>query len=129
MSFTCIELYITDDPDFGCTITFSDTKSEEYGDFNLTHEIFNPKEKYLTIQRTYPEARYENDYYHIETSETDTELGYLDKILVYKLQDTLKIQWCGDEVLIRLKLEATEVNQLTKIIKTRFKEIIILIEQ
>jgi len=129
MSFTCIELGITDDPDFGCTITLSDTKNKKYAEFQILDHVIDFKEKYLLIQRSYPEARYENDYYYIESSETDVELDYRDKIVIYFLQDKLKIQWSGAEVLINLELEEKEISHLRKTIKKRFKEKVILIEQ
>jgi hypothetical protein len=71
MSFACIQLDITDDPDFGCTITLSDTISKGFEEFQIPGDIVDSNEKYLLIQRSYPEALYENDYYHIETSETE----------------------------------------------------------
>jgi len=78
MNFSCIELIINDDPDFGCTIHFSDTKDKGYDENQTIDEIINSNEKFFSIQRSYPEELYENDFYHIETSESDTDLGYSD---------------------------------------------------
>ncbi|MBM3404930.1 MAG: hypothetical protein FJY10_08585 [Bacteroidetes bacterium] len=129
MNFSCIELRITDDPGFGCIIQFSDTKDNEYDENQTTDEIINLKEKYFLIQRSYPEELYENDFYHIESSESSTELGYSDKILIDLSKDNIKIQWSGDKVELGLNIEEAEVLYLRKILKKRFKEKIILTEK
>jgi len=128
MNFTCIELSIIDDPDFGCTIKLSDTKEKEYDENQTIDEIINSKERYFLMQRSYPEELYENDFYHIETSESNTELGYSDKILIDLSKEKIKIQWCADMVVIGLNIEEIDWIHLRKILKKRFKERIILTE-
>jgi hypothetical protein len=128
MNFICEELSITDDPDFGCTIQFSDTKDSGYVENQSIDELINSDKKYFLIQRSYPEELYENDFYHIETSESDTELGFCDKLVIQLNRDKIKIQWCGDMVEIGLKLDERESSRLRKTLKTRFKEKIIMIE-
>jgi hypothetical protein len=129
MNFKCIELTITDDPDFGCTIQFSDTKDKGYDEDQTIDEIINSKDKYFLIQRSYPEDLYENDFYYIETSESGTELGYSDKILIELSKDKIKLQWSGDKVEIGLNVEEIEILHLRKMLKKRFKEKIILTEK
>ena len=129
MNFKCVELSITDDPDFGCTIRFSDTKDKEYDENQTIEEMMTSNDKYFLIQRSYPEDLYENDFYSIETSESDIELSYLDKILIELNEDNIKINWSGDRVEIGLKLEENEIKYLRKILKKRFKERLILIEK
>jgi len=129
MNFTCIELSIIDDPDFGCTIKFSDTKEKEYDENQTIDEIINSKEKYFLIQRSYPEDLYENDFYHIETSESNTELCQSDKILIDLSKDNIKIQWSGAKVEIGINVEEIELLHLRKILKKRFKEKVILAEK
>jgi hypothetical protein len=129
MNFTCEELTISDDPDFGCTITFSDTKDKGYDENQTIDEIINSNEKYFLIQRSYPEEQYENDFYSIETTESDVELGYLDKILIDLSHDNIKFQWSGDKVEIGLKLNETDIIHLRNILKKRFKERMHLLEK
>ena len=129
MNFKCVELSITDDPDFGCTIRFSDTKDKEYDENQTIEEMMTSNDKYFLIQRSYPEDLYENDFYSIETSESDIELSYLDKILIELNEDNIKINWSGDRVEIGLNLEENEIKYLRKILKKRFKERLILIEK
>jgi hypothetical protein len=129
MNFKCEELTISDDPDFGCTIQFSDTKDKGYDENQTIDEIINSKDKYFLIQRSYPEDLYENDFYHIETSESDIELGYLDKILIELSKDNIKLQWSGNKVEIGLNIEEKEILHLRKMLKKRFKERIILTEK
>ena len=129
MNFLCIEITIIDDPDLGCTIHFSDTKDKGYDENQTINEIINSKEKYFSIQRSYPEELNDNDFYHIETSESDTDLGYSDKILIELSKDKIKIQWSGDYVEIGLNVEEIEVLHLRKMLKKRFREKIIITEK
>jgi len=92
-------------------------------------EIINSNEKYFLIQRSYPEDLYENDFYHIETSESNTELCQSDKILIDLSKDNIKIQWSGDMVEIGINVEEIELLHLRKILKKRFKEKVILAEK
>lgn len=128
MNFKCVELKIADDPNFGCTIQFSDTKDKEYDENQIIEEMMTSNDKYFLIQRSYPEDLYENDFYHIETSESNVELSYMDKILIEFSEDNIEIQWSGDKVKIGLNVEENEIKLLRKILKKRFKERIILIE-
>ncbi len=63
VDFICKTLSITDDPDFGCTVEFSDSIDNE--NENIDYIIDNT-EKYLLIQRSYPEDIDEIDWYFIE---------------------------------------------------------------
>ena len=128
MNFICEELSITDDPNFGCTIQFSDTKDPGYVENQSIDELINSDKKYFLIQRSYPEDLYENDFYHIETSESDTDLGFRDKLVIPLNRDKINIQWCGDMVEIGMKLDERELSRLLKTLKTLFKEKIIMIE-
>jgi len=70
MNFNCKEIDISDD-NFGCRITFSDTKDEGYIDNQSYKEIMESFGEYLSLQRSYPEDEFENDYYTIELSNFD----------------------------------------------------------
>ncbi len=48
MNFKCETLSITDDPDFGCTISFSDEKPGN-NEFKLMEELMHPSYKYLLL--------------------------------------------------------------------------------
>lgn len=128
MNFICKELIITDDADFGCTITFTDSIESDDTQKSIS-EIINPNERYFTIQRSYPEDFDEIDFYHIETSESDTELGYKDQIIFYLKSNSVKIQWCSDEVEIGINLNNNEIAKLKRKIKNRFDEKIIFLDE
>lgn len=128
MSFTCNNLSITDDPDFGCTIKFSDTKDPGNIDYLLVDEINNSNEKYFLLQRSYPEEQYENNFYSIESSESKTELGYKDLILIDLSRYSVKFQWSGDKIEIELILNENDFVHLKKILRKRFKDRIIMTE-
>ncbi len=127
MNFKCEELTICDDPEFGCTITFSDTKDKGYDENQTIEEWLNPQGKYLSMQRSYPEEFDEDDFYTLETSESNIELGYRDKILINMNKQKIKIQWSSEEVEIGLqKLDEEAYHYLEKILNERFAEKVII---
>jgi len=127
INFKCKHLSITDDPDFGCTLEFSDSE-----DINNEHarieDLLHPKDKYLLLQRSYPEDEYENDWYTVESSESDIELSQKDKIIIKLRPHVFTISWPGEQLSIGLNLLDKEFLRLKKILKTSFKERVILIE-
>jgi hypothetical protein len=126
MNFTCEKLSITDDRGFICIVEFTGkTDPENKGIEETSHNY----QKYFRMQRSYPEELYENDFYSIETTESATELGFLDKIIIYLNRDLIKIEWCSDRVEIGLKLHAKNFDRLRNILKSRFKEKIIMFEE
>lgn len=127
MNFKCQALSITDDPDFGCTIQFSDTADHGFNENQSIDEIVNSNEKYFLLQRSYPEDFDEDDYYSIETSESEVELGYLDKIIIELSKERIKIRWSWVQVEIGLSLQENEFAKLERILKRRFKEKIIML--
>lgn len=121
MNFKCEELTISDE-ELGCTITFSDSKSSD-DQFKTVEEIMNSEEKYLLIQRTYPEDDDDVDNYHIESSETDVELLSDDIEMTVALgRKRFKIEWPGAHLEIGLSLTDMEFDSLKEILETRFKD-------
>ncbi|MCF8255602.1 MAG: hypothetical protein K9J84_13580 [Bacteroidia bacterium] len=125
VDFICKNLSITDDPDFGCTVEFSDSIDNENENIDY---IINNTEKYLLIQRSYPEDIDEIDWYTVETSENETELNQKDKIIIKLNSSLFEINWSGSKLIIGLELSDSELNDLKKILKTRFKDKIILLD-
>ena len=126
MNFQCKELSISD-YELGFTIIFSDSQSSD-DQFKTEEEIINSGEKYLLIQRSYPEEEDDIDYYYIETSETDTELSPRDKMIVEISQEKFKINWSGDHLEIGLNLTDKEQQELRKAFEVTFKERTILLK-
>src|SRR5690606_5809553 len=127
MNFQCKELSISDE-ELGFTIIFSDSQSSD-DQFKTEEEIMNSGEKYLLIQRSYPEEEDDDiDYYYIETSETDTELSPRDKMIVEISQEKFKINWSGDHLEIGLNLTDKEQQELGKAFEVTFKERTILLK-
>ncbi len=124
MKFNCEELTITDDRDFACTILFSDTRGFNAADWPRDENV-----KYLMIQRLYPEDFDETDFYQIETSEEEEELGLKDNIIIDFKTNMIKIRWSWVEVEIGLDLDDKEIQRLKRILKSRFKKKVILIEE
>ena len=124
MNFQCEELTISDD-ELGCTVKFSDSKSLD-DQFMTIEEIMNSDEKYLLIQRTYPEDEYDLDYYQIESSETETELNSKDKLIVRLSPEKLEIDCSGDHLEIGLSLTDKEHQDLKEVFDVVFKERMIM---
>jgi len=126
VNFQCKELTILDE-ELGCTVTFSDSKSEN-DQFKSIKEIVNSNEKYLLIQRTYPEDDDDEDYYYIESSESDTIFDPDEKIIVKLNQKRFEVNSSGEQLRIGLNLENQELKDLVRIFKTRFEEKITIIQ-
>jgi hypothetical protein len=127
MNFHCEELEINDDADFGVTITFSDTK-REYGESDSIEDLLHSTDKYLLIQRSYPEEEGEINWYSIESTESEIELNPKDKIIIKLTQDILEIRWSGELVQIGLTFTEKERNRLETILNRSFKQRLILIK-
>lgn len=119
MYFQCKELWISDE-EFGCTITFSDSKTSEDRSKNA-EEIWNSNEKYLLIQRTYPEDDFEPDYYHLESSEFETGPDSNDIVTVRMDPKRFRISWKGVILVIGLDLTKKEIKNLKNVLESRFK--------
>src|SRR5690554_321347 len=111
MKFICKQLTINDDADFGCTIEFSDTIDKGQENQSVT-DLLNPKDKYFLVQRSYPEDFDEDDFYHVETTESDIELSYKDKLYFELNPERVKIRMAFDVITIGLNLEPEEYKGL-----------------
>ena len=78
MKFNCKEISISDE-EFGCTLTLSENKDDGISELEMTtEEIFNSIGRYVMLQRTYPEGRFEEDYYYFESSDFDKSGELID---------------------------------------------------
>ena len=128
MNFICKQLTLVDDGDFGCSIEFSDSTDEEYQENQSLTELMNAKDKYFLVERTYPEDFDEDDFYYIETTESDIELSYKDKLHFDLNQERVKIRMAHDVITIGLNLKQEEYSGLKRIINKKFKDFIVLLE-
>jgi hypothetical protein len=110
---------------FGCTIEFSDSIDD--GNESI-EDIIKSTEKYLLIQRSYPEDFDESDWYTVETSECETELNQKDKIIIKLKRNLFEINWSCAKLIIGLDLNDSEFNNLDRVLKKRFKDKVILID-
>lgn len=125
MNFECKKLTISDYPEFGCTIEFCDTIEEQTENMTI-EELFNPKSKYLTIQRSYPEEEYDNDWYTIETSEGDIEFNQRDLFYVTLSREIFKLEYLGESIVIGLNLSEKEIVNLENTLRNQFKDKVFL---
>lgn len=109
MNFICKQLTLDDDDgDFGCTIEFSDSIDEGYQENQSLSESMNPNYKYFLVQRSYPEDFDEDDFYYIETTESDIELSYKDKLYFELNPERVKIRMAHEVITIGLNLKQEE---------------------
>ena len=127
INFQCIELTIQNE-EFGCTVTFSDSKSAD-DQFKTEDEIMNSNDKYLLIQRTYAEDEYDKENYHIESSESNANFDPRKKIIMSINHKRLEAKWSGEEVLIGLNLKNQELENLLRILDSEFNERIWIIRK
>ena len=128
MNFECKQLNITDDPDFGCSIEFNDT-IDDYDVKQTMEELLNPTSRYLLIQRSYPEDEFDNDWYTIESSETDIEINQKDKTYIKLNQNKFEIYYSGVTMIVGLNLSAKEYSKLDKVLVTRFNDKVVMIKE
>lgn len=121
MNFECKKMTITDDPDFGCTIDFCDTVEEQ-----AVEELFNPRSKYLTIQKSYPDEEYDDDWYSIETSEGDLEFNQRDLLYVTLNREIFRLDYFIESIVIGLNLSEDEFIKLDKTLRNQFKDKVLL---
>jgi len=114
MNFKCRELSIANEP-LGCTITFSDSIEKE---FYKTHKYdkINENEKYLMLQRTYPEDDFEKDYYTIELNDFDKS-GELNEFRIELDRREFKIEWNSLTAEIGLEINKNEYEKLVEALK------------
>lgn len=128
MNFICKELTIDDDGDFGCTIEFSDSIDDGHLENHNLSDLIIPNYRYFLVQRSYPEDDNEGDFYYVETTESDIELSYKDKLYFELNHEKIKISMAHQVITIGLDLKQEEYKALKKIINRRFKDFIVLRE-
>ncbi len=127
MNFECKKLNITDDPNFGCTIEFIDTVETDSEDMTI-EELYSPSVKYLLIQRSYPEEIDDNDWYTIESSETNIDFSQKDNMYVTLTPNRFKIYCAGETIKIGLNLSEKEYKTLEKTLRNQFKDKVVLMK-
>jgi|SRR5690554_3770559 len=127
MNFICKQLTIDDGGDFGCTIEFSDTIGKSQENQSLTDLLYR-KDKYFLVQRYYPEDFDEDDIYEVETTESDLELSYKDKLYFELNPERVRISMAHEVITIGLNLDQEEYKGLKKIINRKFKDFIVLLK-
>ena len=120
INFQCIELSIQDQ-EMGCTVTFSDSKSAD-DQYKTEHEIMNSVTKYLLIQKTYAEDEYDMDYCYMESSELSSGFDPNEKMIINLNQERLETNWHGEQMVIGLSLKKLELENLLRILKSKFNE-------
>lgn len=116
MEFECKEIRISDE-ELGCTVTFSDTEDKGYIENQSTAEIIDSNEKYLLLQRKFPENEFEKDNScYIESSNFETS-GHFTDFKILLSGNEINVNWENHKVRIRLKINADEFRELISAIQ------------
>jgi hypothetical protein len=114
MNFKCKEISISDEY-LGFTVTFSDSVEQEFYKTHSYDEI-NKNEKYLMLQRTYPEDEDESDYYTISLSDFEKS-GELNDFTIELDINKFRIEWSNLKAEIELEIDNKEFKKLVEAIK------------
>jgi len=116
MKFNCKKITI-DDEEHGCTVSFSDKKTEGYySDKMSIAEIVASLGQYLTLQRTYTEGDFEEDYYYIEISNSD-KCGELKKIMIDLYRNRFLLTYDNEVFEIKISIGDHKFERLKNALK------------
>jgi hypothetical protein len=116
MKFNCKEISISDE-EFGCTLTLSENKDDGISELEMTtEEIFNSIGRYVMLQRTYPEDRFEEDYYYFESSDFDKS-GELNDFEINLSRKVFQMTLGNEIIEIQIGVDDSVYENLKQIIK------------
>jgi hypothetical protein len=116
MKFNCKEISISDE-EFGCTLTLSENKDDGISELEMTtEEIFNSIGRYVMLQRTYPEDRFEEDYYYFESSDFDKS-GELNDFEINLSRKVFQMILGNEIIEIQIGVDDSVYENLKQIIK------------
>ena len=116
MKFNCKEISISDE-EFGCTLTLSENKDDGISEMEMTtEEIFNSIGRYVMLQRTYPEDRFEEDYYYFESSDFDKS-GELNDFEINLSRKVFQMTLENEIIEIQIGVDDSVFENLKQIIK------------
>ncbi|MEO7310431.1 MAG: hypothetical protein ABIX01_08545 [Chitinophagaceae bacterium] len=71
-----------EDGEMGCTLTFNEDKTDPEIEMRMsTRELINRTQKYILLQRTYPEDDFEEDHYYFEPTNFDKACELKDFVM------------------------------------------------
>ena len=121
MEFECKEIRVSYE-ELGCTVTFSDTPDKGYIENQSVEEIMNSNEKYLLLQRTYPEDEFEkDDFCYIETNDFETS-GHYSEFKMELDENEINVNWEDNEVRVGLKMNVEEYKKLISALRIITKQ-------
>jgi hypothetical protein len=116
MKFNCKEISISDE-EFGCTLTLSENKDDGISELEMTtEEVFNSIGRYVMLQRTYPEDRFEEDYYYFESSDFDKS-GELNDFEINLSRKVFQMTLGNEIIEIQIGVDDSVYENLKQIIK------------
>lgn len=116
MNFVCKEISI-DNEYFGVTVSLSDTVEEHCFDKEQTvDEIMNSLGQYVTLQRTYAEDEFDDDYYYFETNQLDKS-GELDDFEINLTEKNFILTIENHKYEIQIEPNEQEWNKLKEALK------------
>jgi len=111
MKFNSKEIQIDND-EFGYTLTFSEDENDYESKMNKSaKELMHSTQKYILLQRTYPEDDFEKDYYYFEPSDFDKACELKDFVInLYRTSFELTLN--GDFYQVEFKVDGHKFEQI-----------------
>ena len=111
MKFNSKEIQIEND-EFGYTLTFSEDKNDYECEMNKsTRELMHSTQKYILLQRTYPEDEFEKDYYYFEPSDFDKACE-LKNFVINLYRTNFELTLNGDSYQVQFREDGHKFEQI-----------------
>ncbi|MCH8535532.1 MAG: hypothetical protein LAT51_10725 [Flavobacteriaceae bacterium] len=124
--FECRELSF-ENHFLGFSITFSEVQSNNEQNKSID-ELMNSKDKYLMIQRTYPEDEFETNYYYLEFHSNNFELIKKNKLILTLNGNQIKFENQMISCVIQMNLIQNWESKLMSSIENYFESRITIVK-
>ena len=116
MNFNSNEIQIEND-ELGYTLTFNEDENSSESEMNKSlKELMHSTQKYILLQRTYPEDDNEKDYYYFEPSEFDKACELKDFVItLYRTKFELLLN--GDFYQVQFEVDRDKFEQIKEAIE------------
>lgn len=116
MKFKCKQITI-DDEEFGCTVAFYEKKDKyKYEGKISIDKIMASQGQYISLQRTYSEDDFEDDFCSIEMSDFDKS-GELRHFNMELYRDRVLIGYKDEIIDINININELQFDKLKKALK------------
>ena len=111
MKFNSKEIEIENN-EFGYTLTFNENETHYKSEMNKSaKELMHSTQKYILLQRTYPEDEFEKDYYYFEPSDFDKACE-LKNFVIDLYRTSFELTLNGDSYQVQFREDGHKFEQI-----------------